>query len=354
VKAQEARRVLDRLIGFKFSPKLSDLLGQTMAAGRVQSSVLKMMVDVEKKIKEFKKQKHYRAVLGMPEEWEVKWNTKPHLVNDEEYIFDIELATKAAVVNELTVIQVTSDDEIVEPPPPLTTAKLIKLCAIFFDYEPKQTMDIAQKLFEDGLITYHRTDSLRISDEAVTEIRRYMTNSGIPLPEVPIVHNKLAKRSQEAHEAIRPTDVFNDAPNLTDEQENLYKLIHRQVIGSQCRMAHRTITRAKFIGDNGFSYSSRGIVYHDRGFFLLLPELYMDKEDAFMPQLIEGDKLFPLKRRVQPIDTTPPKRFTCASLVEALEDMGIGRPSNVTIAMSRIESENAANVVPQSNRLLDI
>lgn len=332
VKAQEARRVLDRLIGYQVSPKLSEVFSRNLSAGRVQSAVLKMMVDREQEITDFVKDKYFRVKLGMGA-WDAHWETSDHAGDSKKISRDMDTALSAASVNSLSVDAVSVEDKDIEPPPPFTTAKAIKVSASVLGIDPATTMRLLQDLFVGGFITYHRTDSTRMSDEAIDQVRAFLDKESLPMPPDRIVHRQKGKNAQEAHEAIRPADVFlldvttvNDS-DLTKEHDDLYKLIHRQTLASQMIPAHRTITRVRFVGDNKFFYRARGVEYTERGFFLLLPEMAMEFPELFLPEMEIGDVFYPEKRVVTEAQTVPPNRYTVPGLIEAMEDLGVGRPS---------------------------
>lgn len=327
VKAQEARRVLDRLIGFSFSKKLSQVSGTKMAAGRVQSAVLKMICDLEDEVKNFQSQTHYKVIFNMGD-WEVRWNSRPHHTDESKYMLNHDLAVIALNINSLTVEAVASEEQTVEPPPPFTTAKLIKVCALLLDLSPDEVMKSAQKLFVAGLITYHRTDSTRLSDVAVSEIRSYLLSQGFKIPDAPITHENRSKNAQEAHEAIRPVDIKIASPNgLTEADASIYTIIHRQAMASQMDRAKRVITKVKIIGDNEFEYQAKGVEYIDYGFLNLLPELMSEFKPMFLPPLSEGQQLYWNSSAIKNEKTKPPFRYTYSSLIEAMEIKGIGRPS---------------------------
>ncbi|MCH9742790.1 MAG: topoisomerase DNA-binding C4 zinc finger domain-containing protein, partial [Proteobacteria bacterium] len=223
----------------------------------------------------------------------------------------------------------------------LITAKVIKLCSMFYDMDPEETMKIMESLMVKGLITYHRTDSYNLSDEAVESIREYLQDHGLPIPPYPTKHKRKKGISQEAHEAIRPTDIYNDSPEeLSEDELKVYSLIHRQTLASQMADAHRKITRANFVGDNGFKFVVRGVEYISLSFLELLPELANDHKPKFVPDLYEGECLYPTGKKTIAARTEQPKRYSIATMVEDMDTEGIGRPSTyATVFSSLIKRE---------------
>lgn len=350
VKAQEARRVLDRLIGFSFSQKLSKVSGTKMAAGRVQSAVLKMICDLEHTIKTFESKTHYKVIFNMGD-WQVRWNSKEQRTDDPDYMLCPETANLAKNVKWLKVDSVSSEDQTISPPPPFTTAKLIKVAAMLLDLAPDDVMTATQKLFVSGFITYHRTDSTRLSSVAIEQIRSYLSSQGIEIPEEPIAHENKAKNAQEAHEAIRPTDIHVTVTQLPEIEQSIYEIIHRQTLASQCKPATRIVTQVKIKGDNDYDYQARGVRYTDYGFLSLLPEMMADYPPQYLPKLSEGQLLHWIESAVKAEKTKPPFRYTYSSLIEEMELKGIGRPSTyATIFNTLIERHKYVVKVKRSLR----
>src|SRR6266581_1277237 len=255
VEAQQARRVLDRLVGYKISPLLWDKVRRGLSAGRVQSVALKMITDREDEIKAFVAEEYWtfaaKLSASVPPPFVAKLTKvdgKKADVTNEEQARKIEAALKSGA---FTVADVARKEKRQSAAPPFITSTLQRAAYNRFKYPVKRTMQIAQKLYEGkelgsfgfaGLITYMRTDSVRVSDEALTEVRRYIaTKYGDDiLPEKPNVYRvKKAAQAQEAHEAIRPTSLEFDPEaikdHLTREEYNIYKLIWDRFVGSQMK-----------------------------------------------------------------------------------------------------------------------
>jgi len=213
VAAQEGRRVLDRLVGYTVSPILSQSAGGNLSAGRVQSPALRLVVERERKIKDFKVIQHYGVELFfdykelVSDGWKAVWLPKQGwLEPNQEYFLDQITATKIAALTSLKVVDCLDTENKTSPPAPFTTSSLQQAASNALKMSPKKTMEVAQKLYEEGLITYMRTDSPNLSAEAASEIRNWALQNDLPLPaEVRVFAVK--KGAQEAHEAIRPTHV---------------------------------------------------------------------------------------------------------------------------------------------------
>ncbi|MDP1770966.1 MAG: DNA topoisomerase, partial [Methylobacter sp.] len=205
VHAQEARRALDRMYGYLVSPLLSNMLGMSLSAGRVQSPAVRLVVDQSRRIKAFRKTMHFGAVVIFDgDTWQAEWNTKPFISEDNPYILDEALATRVAACRQFKITESDSGQAKQSPPPPFSTSLLLQAASVSLKFDPEITAKLAQKLFEQGAITYIRTDSVNFSAEAIAEIRDFAEGKGWPLPSKPRKF-KAKGDAQEAHEAIRPT-----------------------------------------------------------------------------------------------------------------------------------------------------
>jgi DNA topoisomerase-1 len=367
VNAQQARRVLDRLVGYKLSPLLWDKVRRGLSAGRVQSVAMKMIVDREEDIKAFKPEEYWTFAAKL------EANTPPQFVAK---LTKVE-GKKADVGNEAdarkieavlqsgsyVVEQVTRKEKKQSAAPPLITSTMQRAAYNRFKYPVKRTMQIAQKLYEGkelggqygivGLITYMRTDSVRISDDALTEVRQYIsTKYGADiLPEKPNVYKvKKAAQAQDAHEAIRPTSLEFDPEKIKDqltrEEYNLYKLIWDRFVGSQMKPALFDVTDAD-IANGPYTLRASGEVLKFPGFLAVFRDVASDDDDEENPQndkalppLNEGDVLRLLNLDTKQNFTQPPPRYTEATLVKALEENGIGRPSTYGQILTTIQARD--------------
>ncbi|MDR1081082.1 MAG: hypothetical protein LBQ79_09030 [Deltaproteobacteria bacterium] len=238
VRAQEGRRVLDRLYGYGVSPAVSEAAGRQLSAGRVQSPALRLVVERERQIRAFAPVRHYAVDLffggdkGAPGTWKAVLNAKPLLPPGEELFRDRTAAGILAAVPELTVRSFASSETRQPPPPPFITSTLQQAAFNALKLDPEEAMACAQKLYEGGHITYMRTDSPVLSEESVADIRRLAGNRGWPLPEKPRIFRG-REGAQEAHEAIRPVHAGVEEAGDTDGEKALYRLIRLRAVASQ-------------------------------------------------------------------------------------------------------------------------
>ena len=355
--AQQARRIMDRIVGYEISPILWKKVRKGLSAGRVQSVAVKLIVDREEEIEKF-----------IPEEY---WNINAILIkNDEKFSAKlaalngkkIELHNKQEVDSIIKEIEnanyivkdVKKGTRKKSPAPPFTTSTMQQEASRKLGFPIKKTMSVAQGLFEGikvldrgtvGLITYMRTDSTRVSEEARGFAKKYITTKyGDNFYE-----NRYYKKSsgaQDAHEAIRPTfiDLEPDKikANLTTDQYKLYKLIYNRFIASQMASAEYDTVSATINTDtkNVYSFKANGQILKFKGFMTLYVEDRDDKTnedlESKIPELTIGETLKKDKLETKQSFTEPPARYTEASLVKALEEKGIGRPSTYATIISTI------------------
>lgn len=349
VAAQEARRVLDRLVGYKVSRPLANSVGQKASAGRVQSLAMRMVVERELEIKNFKPTDHFGVtahLLTDKKKWQAVW--QPKLPKDQQYLTDINVA-QAVVdgVKTLDVLSVQKKETRQRPYPPFTTSTLQQAASVVFKFGAKRTMDAAQKLFEGGHITYHRTDSPNLSDEAIEAVRKFLSSCGLSdyTPDKP---NKWKSKAdaQEAHEAIRPTDVGVKEPDDlgSEDEKKLYRLIRERTIVSQMSDAVFDVTTVSLesgeqVGGEKQKFQATGRVLKFAGWKKFdKGESENEKEGDMqaLPDIKEGATLQPEKLVLDKKTTKPPPRFTEASLIKKLEKEGIGRPSTYASIMTTI------------------
>ncbi|MEO8217946.1 MAG: type I DNA topoisomerase, partial [Acidobacteriota bacterium] len=361
VNAQQARRVLDRLVGYKLSPLLWDKVRRGLSAGRVQSVALKMIVDREEDIKAFVPEEYWTFAAKLkannPPPFIAKLSKidgKKAEVPDETTARQLEQTLKAGT---FTVEKITRREKKQSPGAPFITSKLQQEAYRRFKYPVKRTMSIAQKLYEGkelgelgqvGLITYMRTDSTRISDEALAEVREYITGryGAEILPDKPNVY-KVKKSAQEAHEAIRPTSTEFDpekvAPYLTKEEHNLYKMIFDRFVASQMKPALFDVTDADIQNQN-LTLRASGEVLRFPGFLSVFRDVEEEEtpvdESRALPAMTEGEVVELLGLDTRQNFTQPPPRFTEATLVKALEENGIGRPSTYGAILTTIQQRD--------------
>lgn len=349
VGAQEARRVLDRLVGYKVSPKLSNQAGRRLSAGRVQSPAVRLVVEREREIAAFTVTQHFGALLrfqGEQEAWTAEWLTKPDFVTDDSpYFMDRNFAQAVAGIDAVEVL--ACDDKTVKrsPPAPFTTSTLQQAASVALGMNPKATMSTAQKLYEQGYITYHRTDNPNISDEAMPDIKAVAEQMGLPLVES-MRRFKASADAQAGHPAITPTHWEVESAGDTDEQQALYRLIRVRAIACQLAdalYAVRVVRLSATESESGkvLTFEGRGRTLTEKGWLALLDGDQTEEEktveaDNPVPVLGVGDSLQVIGGEVLEKATKPPARFTEASLVKKLDSAGIGRPATYAAIMSNI------------------
>lgn len=349
VDAYLVRRALDYLIGFGISPLLwRRNLGRS--AGRVQSVAVKLVVDREREIESFKPVEYW-SVGAKCNHNDAKFNAQLSKFGDTK----IEKMTieNNAYVHEIlekigepeigaTVFDIDKRKTSRRPTPPFTTSTLQQEAARKLYFSSKRTMATAQKLYEQGLITYMRTDATNLSADAVTEIRAYIANNygDAFVPQKPNVYVTKSKNAQEAHEAIRPTHFDGKKPEITGDEARLYDLIWKRTIACQMTNAEFDSVAVDIKTDNNVAvFHAVGTTRTFDGFMRVYTEDKDDADDvneAKLPPLNVGDKISITEILPEQHFTQPPARYTEASLVKKLEELGIGRPSTYATIMSTI------------------
>ncbi|EHJ48826.1 DNA topoisomerase I [Solidesulfovibrio carbinoliphilus subsp. oakridgensis] len=349
VAAQEGRRVLDRLVGYKVSGPLSRLAGRKSSAGRVQSPAVRLVVEREREIRAFKVTTHYGVDLifdaldNITPGWKAEWKVKPWLEPGQEYLLDKALATTVAGVRRVTVLSCEESESRAAPPAPFTTSTLQQAASNALKMSPKETMGLAQRLYEAGHITYMRTDSPNLSEEAVASIQEYCRSRNWPVVAKPR-HWKSKEGAQEAHEAIRPTHIEIEEAGETEGEKALYALIRQRTLASQLVDAVFAVRTVRLVGnpveDRGPEFEAKGRTLTSPGWKVVLGGDQADEgeEEAEnpVPKLQAGSQLTVGEGKVTIHKTKPPARFSEASLVKALEDRGIGRPSTYAAILENI------------------
>ena len=355
VDAQQARRVLDRIVGYKISPVLWKKVKRGLSAGRVQSVAVKLIVDREEEIEKFIPEEYWNifAKLQEPEskkEFEARFygkdNKKQEIHNKEEVDGILKNIEKAKYI----IKEIKKGEKKRTPAPPFTTSTMQQEASRKLGFTLKKTMSIAQGLYEGvkipergtiGLITYMRTDSTRISEEARAAAKEQIVKTyGEKYYENRYYRTK--KDAQDAHEGIRPTyaDLSPDSIKeaLTSDQYKLYKLIYNRFMASQMATAIYDTISAN-IDANGYTFKASGQTIKFKGFMTLYVEGTDSKEqeeENILPELKENEELNLVKINPKQSFTEPPPRYTEASLVKALEEKGIGRPSTYSPTITTI------------------
>lgn len=344
VSAQQARRALDRIVGYKISPLLWKKVKKGLSAGRVQSVALKIIMDREKAIRNFKPEEYWNlsAILKKSsKEIVAKFygdkNGKIELLNEKDTLY---------IVNKIegkdfTVTDIKKSEKRRNPAAPFTTSSLQQEAARKLGFTVKKTMQIAQRLYEAGYITYMRTDSVRISDEALAMAKKYIsTNFSEKYYENR--QYKTSKNAQDAHEAIRPTSLNNIDKILSSvsaDEKKLLSLVVNRFLASQMKQAIYDTTKIT-LDANGYIFNINGSTIKFDGFM----KLYIEGKDTdsteddetILPEFKIGEVLKQKRLDYGQKFTEPPARYTEASLVKALEEKGIGRPSTYAPTISTI------------------
>jgi len=380
VDAYLARRALDYLVGFTLSPVLWRKLPGARSAGRVQSVALRLVCEREMEIEAFKSREYWTITAALTAAAGDEFEARLHAIAGERLDkFAIESEAEAHRIRDavagrtFTVASIESKQHKRHPAPPFTTSTLQQEASRKLGFSARQTMQIAQRLYEGvdiggevtGLITYMRTDGVQIVPEAIQQCRSVIGRSYGKdyLPSSPRLYQTKAKNAQEAHEAVRPTD-FARTPDmlqgrLNDDEFRLYKLIWQRAVASQMASAEmeRTTVDLDVKGSDGKTYSFRatGSVVLFDGFLKLYVEGRDDsagEEDARLPRLSEGENLTVSRVEANQHFTEPPPRYTEATLIKRMEELGIGRPSTYATTMSVLRerqyvSDDKKRLVPE-------
>lgn len=339
VDAQQARRVLDRLVGFEVSPILWRKIQPKLSAGRVQSVALRLVVDREREIMSFAREAYYKTdAVFTPEGKSVKINATlgtrfKTLEEARKFLGDCADA-------EFRIGSIEKKDAVRCPAAPFTTSTMQQEAARKLRFTVNTTMRVAQSLYEKGLITYMRTDSTNLSALALNTSRDFIVrNFGEKYSKTRQYHTK-SKGAQEAHEAIRPTYIENTSIDGTPQEQKLYNLIWKRTIASQMADAALKNTNIKIVNDKReekFAVQATQVVFD--GFLKVYMESYdeqQEEEEVLLPELNVGDRMIPQSFTSAGKFTTPPLRYSEASLVKKLEELGIGRPATYGTIISTL------------------
>lgn len=340
VNAQIARRVLDRLVGYKLSPLLWRKVRRGLSAGRVQSVAVRLIVEREAEIKAFKAEEY----------WEIFCDVKKSLPADRQDPFRIKLLKEKVssqkesdvIVNNLKnasyqVSDVIKRERHKKPFAPFTTSTMSQAAANLYGWGARKTMSVAQKLYEEGLITYHRTDSLNVAVSAQAAALKYIGEKYGPeyVPVKPNFYKTNSKSAQEAHEAIRPTNPADDGGKLVKEQAKLYDLIRNRFLASQMTPSVYDETRIDVAADK-YLLRATGQTQKFPGWKIVY-NYKAPTDEVLLPAVAINDTLELLKVDPQQKFTQPPARFNEASLIKTLEKLGIGRPSTYAPTIHTIQ-----------------
>jgi DNA topoisomerase-1 len=366
VHAQLARRALDFLVGFNLSPLLWKKIRRGLSAGRVQSPALRLIVEREIEIENFKPREYWTIEAEVESDKQdftaklsqLKGNKLSQFsINNEKKARDAEQALNDAAEGKLIVKKVDKKKRKRNPTAPFTTSTLQQEAARKLGFTAKKTMSVAQQLYEGidiggetvGLITYMRTDSVSLAQEALDEIRTYIKNKygADNLPSEPRIFKTKSKNAQEAHEAVRPTSVNHEPAaiksHLSKDQNRLYELIWKRTVA--CQMIHATMdtVAVDLEAGTGNIFRANGSTLVSPGFMAVYQESIdeskaNDDKERLLPPMQEGETVKLLKILPEQHFTEPPPRYSEASLVKSLEEHGIGRPSTYASIISTLQS----------------
>ena len=340
VNAQQARRVLDRLVGFELSPVLWKKVRPALSAGRVQSVAVRLIVEREREIIGFQSSAFYRVVAQF------------HANDDAKTLFRAEAPQRFATKQEAesflrgcigasyTIESVEEKPTKRYPAPPFTTSTLQQEAARKFGMSVSQTMSVAQHLYEQGLITYMRTDSVNLSGLAIAKCKEEISSIFGEKYSNPRNYTTKSKGAQEAHEAIRPSYIDRHTIEGTAAEKRLYELIWKRTVASQMVAADIDRTNIGISSSNGAQFTASGEVVRFDGFLRLYSESTDDEQTeqggGLLPHLAVGDQVLAEQITATERFTTPPMRYNEALLVKRLEELGIGRPSTYAPTITTI------------------
>ena len=347
VNAQQARRILDRIVGFELSPVLWKKIKPALSAGRVQSVAVRLICEREKEIQNFVSESFYRVTgsFSNSKKQEFKAEVTERLSSKEDALSYLEICKGA----EFKVSDISVKPHLRAPYPPFTTSTLQQEAARKLGFSVSRTMSVAQRLYEAGKITYMRTDSTNLSDMALATIKKYVTdNIGENFLKIRKYHTN-SKGAQEAHEAIRPTYITDTTIEGTAEEKKLYDLIWRRSVASQMADAEieKTTVNIEVIPGDGKNddkvpgFKAEGEVVKFEGFLKVYrTENALQQEFTELPALTVGESLISSEITAAQRFTQAPARYSEGSLVKKMEELGIGRPSTYSPTISTIQQRD--------------
>ncbi|MFT5777946.1 MAG: DNA topoisomerase-1 [Crocinitomicaceae bacterium] len=343
VDAQQARRILDRLVGFELSPVLWRKVRPSLSAGRVQSVAVRLIVEKEREIEAHSTDTYYRVVAQFKtDKGIIRADVSRNLTSEDEVTALLESCRTAS----FSISDVVMKPAIKKPTAPFTTSTLQQEASLKLGFNVSRTMQVAQRLYEAGLITYMRTDSVNLSDTALTAAKKEIEKAyGSEYSNTQKYTNKNTG-AQEAHEAIRPSDFSTHSITAEREQERLYDLIWKRAISSQMSDAQLERTTIKLNASGvADTFQAKGEVIKFDGFLKVYLETSVDDDDeeednitsGLLPAVVKGDAVVTDEIKATQRFSRPPARYVEASLVKKLESLGIGRPSTYAPTISTIQ-----------------
>lgn len=352
VHAQEARRVADRIVGYLISPILSQQANIPMSAGRVQSPTVKLIVLREREIQAFTKKPFYSVKATLPNGLNVELVVKEWAA-DGKHIFDREIAEAIAAITQVKITSIETLPKEVKPRAPFTTSTLQQVASSLLKFPLAKTMELAQSLFESGFISYHRTDSPNLSAEAFTAFTEFAASQNMPARLQQLIF-PAKEAAQEAHEAIRPTDISIESAGANDAERKLYNLIRERALASCLENAVDDVTTIEACSLEPINAGGRvshakltaaGKIEKRAGWRSVCTIEGASSEDSFLPPGLKSQETYNASAKVVEKFTEPPQRFTEATLLKALEKLGIGRPSTYAQIVGNITKRQYIEIV---------
>lgn len=355
VEAQESRRIIDRLVGYLVSPEVNGRSQYKLTSGRVQSVAVRLVVERDNERAAFMKTPYNVVIANCSKGGQAFKSVFDNKAHELEYLQDPALTQEIASVSSMQVSHIETKSRTIKPPAPFVTSTYTQAMSAKHKTRPKQAMALAQMLFESGLITYHRTDSVFLAEEAVETFRGFLNTKGLPVPDIP---NKFVSKAdaQEAHEAIRITDVnllrlgpehVNAANPDMVALNKAYQMIWMRAVSSQMLPGIDDVTSVLLVADGKYQFATKGVQVKQQGWRQLTPkEAEYEESDspddidesAPLPALVVGDVVQTNGCDIKNKYTQPPPLYSEASLTKALERHGIGRPSTYASIMDKILS----------------
>ncbi|MBM3453066.1 MAG: type I DNA topoisomerase [Bacteroidetes bacterium] len=341
VDAQQARRILDRLVGFELSPVLWKKVRPNLSAGRVQSVAVRLIVEREKEIEKYNSQNYYKVVGQFKTENGILRAELDQNISSSESAFSFVNKIQHA---DFLISDIQQKPATKTPSAPFTTSTLQQEASLKLGFSVSRTMSVAQRLYESGKITYMRTDSVNLSESAIENAKgAIITLYGEPYSK-PTKYSTKSSNAQEAHEAIRPTDFLISSIDSENDEQRLYELIWRRSIASQMSQAQLERTTIKIVSNKASeSFIAKGEVIRFDGFLKVYLESKIEDEDdsdgseSLLPAVNVGESISRIEITATERFSRPPSRYVEASLVKKMEELGIGRPSTYAPTISTIQ-----------------
>lgn len=360
--AQEARRILDRLVGFMASPFLMNFFGPKLSAGRVQSVVTKMIIDREREIESFKPEEYWVIKANLAKDsigslaFLAKYEPK---VNNQSKALEVKKVLEGNALDaKYIVTQVSASEEVKKPNPPMITSQLQRVMAKSFGFSADQTMKAAQSLYENGYVTYIRTDSVRVEPDAIKNLREWLKDNKYEAPKSANSF-KTKGEAQDAHECIRPTDLNLGPDNmeLIGDEKKVYEIIWKYFVASQMAPAiYDTLKVTIQLKDKkDHILKASGKALKKQGFLEIMG--VNDDSKIEIPLLLKGDELSlsgKMPVSIERKQTQPPPRYSNDTLIEMMEKKNIGRPATYAEILSKITSRNYVEMEGKTYRPTDL